>query len=164
MYYIATTIYSLFNRRAGVSPAYPLPVDFTYENIQQTLYPSLFPHKALGCNRLLEQRAVLTLHHPLLPFTGSILRVSSSCRSSMPKTIKDYRRTINFCNPQKLDFNAVQGTGQCPAEKPRLARSLRKMGRTLTCPLSLQLQCVKVPVPLTHVDPGKDGGSLVSKI
>ena len=29
-----------------------------------------------------------------------------------------------------------QGTGQCPAEKPRLARSLRKMGRTLTCPLS----------------------------
>ena len=27
-------------------------------------------------------------------------------------------------------------TGQCPAEKPRLARSLRKMGRTLTCPLS----------------------------
>ena len=31
---------------------------------------------------------------------------------------------------------AVQGTGQCPAEKPRLARSLRKMGRTLTCPLS----------------------------
>ena len=26
-------------------------------------------------------------------------------------------------------------TGQCPAEKPRLARSLRKMGRTLTCPL-----------------------------
>ena len=30
----------------------------------------------------------------------------------------------------------VQGTGQCPAEKPRLARSLRKMGRTLTCPLS----------------------------
>ena len=28
-----------------------------------------------------------------------------------------------------------QGTGQCPAEKPRLARSLRKMGRTLTCPL-----------------------------
>ena len=27
---------------------------------------------------------------------------------------------------------AVQGTGQCPAEKPRLARSLRKMGRTLT--------------------------------
>lgn len=31
---------------------------------------------------------------------------------------------------------AVQGTGQCPAEKPRLARSLRKMGRTLTCPMS----------------------------
>ena len=29
---------------------------------------------------------------------------------------------------------AVQGTGQCPAEKPRLARSLRKMGRTQTCP------------------------------
>ena len=33
-------------------------------------------------------------------------------------------------------IRAVQGTGQCPAEKPRLARSLRKMGRTLTCPLS----------------------------
>ena len=31
-------------------------------------------------------------------------------------------------------IRAVQGTGQCPAEKPRLARSLRKMGRTLTCP------------------------------
>ena len=29
-------------------------------------------------------------------------------------------------------IRAVQWTGQCPAEKPRLARSLRKMGRTLT--------------------------------
>ena len=35
-------------------------------------------------------------------------------------------------------IRTVQGTGQCPAEKPRLARSLRKMGRTLTCPLSRQ--------------------------
>ena len=35
------------------------------------------------------------------------------------------------------DFGgAVLGTSQCPAEKPRLARSLRKMGRTLTCPWS----------------------------
>ena len=40
---------------------------------------------------------------------------------------------------------AVQGTGLCSAEKPRLARSLRKMGRTLTCPLS-RLS----PVPLKN--------------
>ena len=33
---------------------------------------------------------------------------------------------------QRLLLNTVQGTGQCPAEKPRLARSLRKMGRTQT--------------------------------
>ena len=46
-----------------------------------------------------------------------------------------------FCQKNRMNADiinlfdqAVQGTGQCPAEKPRLARSLRKMGRTLTCP------------------------------
>ena len=37
---------------------------------------------------------------------------------------------------QIIQTKNPNGTGQCPAEKPRLARSVRKMGRTLTCPLS----------------------------
>ena len=49
--------------------------------------------------------------------------------STMALMAKD-KRSNDYDQP------AVQGTGQCPAEKPRLARSLRKMGRTLTCPLS----------------------------
>ena len=43
---------------------------------------------------------------------------------------KDSQPFIYRCAPRGTR------TGQCPAEKPRLARSLRKMGRTLTCPLS----------------------------
>ena len=43
---------------------------------------------------------------------------------------------------------AVQGTGQCPAEKPRLARSLRKKGRTLTCPLYLNIHSSTPSAPL----------------
>ena len=95
----------------GIEPLQFYPISYKCKRIfQQTLHPSLFPHKSLAFNKLLEWRVVLTLHHPSLPFTGSILRVRSSGRSSTPTTIKDYRKTINFCNPQKLDFNAVKGS------------------------------------------------------
>ena len=53
---------------------------------------------------------------------------------------------------------AVQGTGQCPAEKPRLARSLRKMGRTLTCPIctrKIDVSC-GLRVALTSYDNDDD--------
>ena len=45
---------------------------------------------------------------------------------------------------QIIQTKNPNGTGQCPAEKPRLARSLRKMGRTLTCPLSLGAKVNKI--------------------
>ena len=57
-----------------------------------------------------------------------------------------FREKMLFCYksdaklPLFTKIEAVQGTGQCPTEKPRLARSLRKMGRTLTCPLSVTIQ------------------------
>ena len=95
----------------GIEPLQFYTISYKFKRIfQKTLHPSLLLHKSLGFNKLLEWRGVLTLHHPSLPFTGSILRVRSSGRSSTPTTIKDYRKTINFCNPQKLDFNAVKGS------------------------------------------------------
>ena len=95
----------------GIEPLQFYPISYKFKRIfQKTLHPSLLLNKSLGFNKLLEWRVVLTLHHPSLPFTGSILRVRSSGRSSTPTTIKDYRKTINFCNPQKLDFNAVKGS------------------------------------------------------
>ena len=95
----------------GIEPLQFYPISNKFKRIfQQTLHPSLFSHKSLGFNKLLEWRVVLTIHHPSLPFTGSILRVRSSGRSSTPTTIKDYHKTINFCNPQMLDFNRVKGS------------------------------------------------------
>ena len=51
---------------------------------------------------------------------------------------------------------AVQGTGQCPAEKPRLARSLRKMGRTLTCPICTRKIDVSCGLQVAHTSYDND--------
>ena len=46
-------------------------------------------------------------------------------------TDKDVRDCV-FILPKVLLEEEGRGTGQCPAEKPSLARSLRKMGRIQT--------------------------------
>ena len=71
----------------------------------------------------------LKYHIHYMWLSGSQTPSFSTINRFRSEHLKD---TVNKLFSQVVSLLAVQGTGQRPAEKPRLARSLRKMGRTLT--------------------------------